>query len=247
MNPFYDISTEKTLHENNLQLCYLGSRRIFAIIGSRNGESTNHYTDTTPEDYDNQFATKLKKWKPIYELEKLLEHHYQYYLENNPGKNEVFCKHLEYVVLPRLKKSPDNDTHCKLIEDWLITKKSPSRSTNEKQIVNNNTIQISNIHAPIQFQQNSDNSVQNQTIQFNKEDIKKAFELLSIDIKNMNEQIRADFSMEMNYAMVQLEKGKDIKQPMFNIGLLMKEIGLGVFENLAAAPIFEYLKPILGL
>ena len=51
----------------------------------------------------------------------------------------------------------------------------------------------------------------------------------------------------MDYAIAQLERNKDIKPQLLNIGLLIKDVGISTFSNLLAAPISELIKPYLGL
>lgn len=256
MNRFYDISENEDLPKESLQLRNLGKQRIFAITGGRKGsdywgtrstESQYHYTATVPEDYDDLFADKLYNWKPIYDLGEVVEFHYRHYVSLHPNESCEFLKHMKYVILPKLKKRKNNDDHTGLFEDWLNEKNPEQMSANRKHEVNYNSIHMGDINAPIQFQQSSHHSTQTQTNQYQKDDVKAAFELLSKDIQNVNEQIRNDFAMEMDYAVTQLERNRDIKPQLLNIGSLMKDVGLGTFTNLLAAPIFEVIKPFLGL
>jgi len=53
--------------------------------------------------------------------------------------------------------------------------------------------------------------------------------------------------MEMDYALSQLKHGRDVKSQISNISRLIKDVGIGTFSNLLAAPIFEVVKPLLGL
>ncbi len=133
------------------------------------------------------------------------------------------------------------------MEQWLKAKENNAEKDKIGQVVNNNTIQFGDIHAPFQFQQSSNHSIQTQSNHYRTEDIQKVFELLSKDIQKINEKIREDFAMEMDYAVKQLNKGKDIKPQLLNIGTLMKDVGLGVFANVIASPIYEVIKPSLGL
>lgn len=256
MNHFYDISSNENLPDESLQLRNLGSQRIFMITGGRRKsdywgtsgtESKYHYTDTVPEDYDEQFVLKINNWKPVYELEKLVDYHYQWFTKDNVSGHDIFLKHMQYVILPKLKKRKDNDTRVELFEQWIKMKEPKKTMSEENQLITNNNIYMGDIHAPIQFQQSSNHSTQTQNNQYGREDIKALFETLSKDIQNVNEQIRDDFSLEMNYALTQLGKNKEVKPQLLNIGLLIKEVGLGTFTNLLASPIFEVIKPHLGL
>jgi len=256
MNPFFDISTDENLSTDLLPLRNLGKQRIFAIVGGRRGSdywgtsgssNTTHYTNVVADDYDNQFVYKLQKWKPVYDINRIMDYHYQHYTSSHQQGQEEFLKHMRYVILPKLKKQKNAEVCIELFEQWL-NQKTPQKSQQTKpHTVNHNTINVGSVTAPTQFQQNSDHSIQTQHNHYQKEDIKQAFELLEKDIQNVNEQIRKDFAMEMTYAVTQLERDKDIKPQLLNIGTLMKDIGMGTFTNLLAAPIFEFIKPHLGL
>ncbi|MXN91104.1 hypothetical protein GR160_07660 [Flavobacterium sp. Sd200] len=256
MNKFYDISENENLPNESLQLRNLGAQRIFAITGGRRGsdywgtrntESQYHYTATVPEDYDNLFVEKLNNWKPIYNLGDVAEHHYRSFVNLQPNGGTEFLKHMKYVILPKLKNRKNYEDRASLFEDWLNEKNPIKVSTDLKHEVNYNTINMGAVNAPIQFQQSSHNSTQTQHNHYKNDDVKAAFDLLSKDIQKVNEQIRNDFAMEMDYAVTQLERNRDIKPQLMNIGSLMKDVGLGTFTNLLAAPIFEVVKPFLGL
>lgn len=135
MNPFYDISSNEQLADEEFALRNLGSQKIFAIIGGRRRsdfwgtsgtESKHHYTAVVPEDYDNLFVYKIGKWKPIYNLGKFVQHHYEHFLKAKPDGDE-FLKHMRYVVLPSLKnqKTRDNEARVELFEQWLKEKQTP--------------------------------------------------------------------------------------------------------------------------
>ena len=253
MNPFFNISTDKNLPSTALQLTNLGERRIYASMGKRSrdgwGQSSiqvnDIYTAVVPEDYDKQFIYKLQKWKPIYELGLVVEHHYNHYLTQHVQGHDEFIKQMRYVILPMLKKQRNAEVCTELFEQWLDQKTPKTQA--KPHTVNNNTINVGSVNAPSQFQQNSDHSVQTQHDHYQKVGIKEAFELIKRDIQNVNEQIRKDFAMEMDYAIIQLERDKDIKPQLVNIGALIKAVGMGTFTNLLAAPIFELIKPHLGL
>ncbi|GAA4100566.1 hypothetical protein [Mucilaginibacter panaciglaebae] len=253
MNPFFDISTSENLPPEALPLNNLGNQRIMAMVGrpSRNDwggrsyESNAIYTDTVPEDYDDQFAYKLNKWKPVYDIDKVINHHYDFYLSENSHGHDNFLKHMRYVILPKLKSRKSSEACIELFEKWLDIKMPNSRS-NTPHIVNN-SINLGNINAPVQFQQNSENSVQTQYNYSQKDQVKELFNLLTKDIEMVNEKIRSDFAMEMNYAVAQLAKDKDIKPQLLSIGGIIKDVGIGTFTNLLASPIYEIVKPMLGL
>jgi rRNA maturation endonuclease Nob1 len=113
--------------------------------------------------------------------------------------------------------------------------------------VQNNYITLRDINSPTQFQQGTKKSTQMQEIKQASEDIKELFNLVQADIKNLSINIQDEFKSEINYAVRQLEKGKDITTQLLNVGNLIKDVGINVFANLLASPIFEILKPSLDL
>lgn len=243
MNPFFDISKENNHCINKFQLKNLGPTMIMASIIGRNGGFSDYYRETTDGDYDLFFADTIFKWQPIYELEELLDYHYQYYTNNNLGRGDKFLKHLKFIVIPILEGRGNSKVPIDLIEDWLKSK----QQFTDAPIVNN-IINIRDINAPVQLQQNSNQSVQKQQhLDSEGKSILKAFELIKLDIQKLEQHIKSDFSMEMTYATAQINKDRDVGPQLKNIGKMMQQIGMGVFTNLAAAPIFEYIKPYLGL
>jgi hypothetical protein len=256
MNPFFDISNDENLPYDEFPLRNLGRQQIFAIIGGRRGSdywgtsgtaSKTTYRDTVPEDYDKQFIYKLQKWKPVYAIDHLIEYHYGYYTGEHQQGHDPFLKNMRYVILPKLKKIKNNEVCVELFEQWLDHKAPKIKEDIKPSIVNYNNIKVGSINAPTQFQQNSDHSIQTQQNHYHKEDFQKLFELLKKDIENVDEKIRKDFAMEMDYAVTQLERDRDIKPQLLNMGALIKTVGMGTFTNLLAAPIFELIKPHLGL
>lgn len=114
--------------------------------------------------------------------------------------------------------------------------------------VSNNAINISGtINSPFQIQQNSNNSNQKQEIKYSEENIKEFFNLLKSELNNVDKEITEDFITEIEYAEKQISKKRDIKTQLTNIGNLMKDVGINTFANLLASPIFEMVKPFLGM
>jgi hypothetical protein len=113
--------------------------------------------------------------------------------------------------------------------------------------INHNQISIGDINSPTQFQQGSNHSFQTQEIAYAKENINELFVLLKSDFDKLSINVREDLQSEMEYASKQLEKGKNVKTQLLNIGGLLKDVGINVFANLIASPIFEIIKPALGL
>jgi hypothetical protein len=117
----------------------------------------------------------------------------------------------------------------------------------ETPIQSNNQITIDTINAPLQLLQGSNNSTQTQNVHYSQENIHEFFSLLKADIVTLKAELQEDFNSEIAYVVKQQNKGKDVKQQLLNIGGLMKDIGMNVFGNVIASPIFEVIKPLLGL
>jgi hypothetical protein len=254
MNPFFDISTQSDLPDGAHQLENLGSQRIFASFGKRirgdwgerdHYQSSHVYTDVTAEDYDHQFVSRLLRVKPSYKIDGLIDHHFNFYVSDNAGGKELFLEHMRYEILPLLKKRSTNEAYIELFEKWINNKKMKPEEKNNQTI--NNTINVGTVNAPLQFQQNTSHATQVQHNNLQKDQLKDFFEILRDDLQAMDENIRKDFAMEMDYAVAQLERNRDVQPQLTTIGSLMKDVGLGTFTNLLAAPIFEIVKPLLGL
>ncbi|MGN6637412.1 MAG: hypothetical protein ACTHJ8_00760 [Mucilaginibacter sp.] len=135
MNPFFDISEKGELPEDALALKNLGSQRAWITSGRRGSDfwgtpdtpGKTIYRNTTDEDYDQQFVYKLYRWKPIYNIDQVIEYHYNYYLVNNKPQND-FLKHMRYVILPILKKKPNSEVCTQLFEQWLQDKETESKA-----------------------------------------------------------------------------------------------------------------------
>jgi hypothetical protein len=256
MNPFYDISEQLELPANRLQLRNLGAEKVFASIGKRTrdgwgGPSTinfsHHTTPIKSEDYDSEFVGKLLKCRPAYTMDKVLDHHCNYYCLVKGKPLAEFLMHMRYAALVELKKRANNEVYITLFEEWLKEKTTEKEKKLIPHTVNNNTINVGTVNAPIQFQQNSDHSVQTQHNKIQKEQFHDFITVLQKDIDQIDENIRKDFAIEMDYAVALLEKEKDIQPQLLNIGDLIKDVGLGTFANLLAAPIYEFIKSFLGL
>lgn len=255
MNEFYDIGTQNDLSEDSYQLKDLGHQKILISASTRvrggwgeqdQYERSNVYTAVTAEDYDHQFVSKLLRVRPSYKIETLINHHFHFYLSKHPGLKEEFLNHMRYEVFPLIKKRSNNESYTELFEKWINDQTMGHEKPNSIPTINN-TINVGNVNAPLQLQQNSNHSVQTQNNHLPKEDMEHFFEILKKDIKQVDENIRKDFLMEIDYTLVQIERERDIKPQMLNIGELIKDVGVNTFANLLAAPIFEVVKPLLGL
>ncbi len=139
MNPFFHISEDHNLSDEALPLKNLGPQQAWLTVGRRGSNfwgtsdspSKTTYRDTTAEDYDQQFIRKLMRWKPIYQIHQVLEHHYLHYLKQGQHPQADFLKHLRYVILPTLRKKPNAEVCSQLFEEWLNDKE------NRKPVVEN--------------------------------------------------------------------------------------------------------------
>lgn len=327
---FYSIClNENGKHEFDLN--YLGDeklRNIGIAIYSENGkiwggEST--FTPTNQKDYDNEFYQKIFKIEPAYRIFDFLDYHLNYFLNNNEEKEDLFLKHIQYEILPDVKRairqeyseliinwinkrkmdlqkqllerdeflrkayeeaynydhsSPllvsinpielgttlsllpneverivvellnENLIDCTIgMQDLFVTQKGLNylrKIEREHQIESSINLNVGN-NSNVLFQNKTTHSVQMQNINIVKEDVHKLFELIKKDLKELNDEQSEDLKLEIQNAIKQLEKGKNINSRLLTIGSLIKDIGINVFANLLSSPIFELMKPILGL
>ena len=248
MNEFYSIGEETSEPKDSFQLKNLGAKKPSITIGgfgrswdgSPNNSSTTIYTNVTTEDYDRLFADKLTKIKPPYEINKLLDYHLGYYLSKNIGLKDKFLKHVKYVVIPEVKKKKDKEVYADLINEWLKENTEPMKD-------NVNKLNIGDINAPTQILIDSNGAVQNQTVNYSKESILELFELIKTDLIDMQSEFKDDLLTEVENATKHLKNNKDITSRLKTIGGLIKDIGINVFANLAAAPLYDNIKPLLGM
>ncbi len=171
----------------------------------------------------------------------LLNFHLDYY----EGDKNEFLAQIKYIILPLIKKEKNKEGRVDLVKDWL-SQKGPKQNQATQHIYNYN-IKTRDINAPTQIQQNSDNAVQNQNLNYNEAIVKELFKVLEADIERLSTNIKEDFSSEMSYALNQMKKGKDIKGQLLNLGALISNVGLPFFVNLISSGAFEVMKPYLGL
>ena len=251
MNDFYSISDNEKLSETEFELRNLGSQIVSVIIGGKSrrdgwGEriqsSQKFYRKATAEDYDQQFAHKLMYFQPIYDLENLLDFHQNYYIKKQNGEKDKFVKHIKYVIYPLILKKKNSESQQELITDWL-----DKNMGNKKKIEGKLRMDFGDINSPTQFQINSDNSVQTQKIEYTNEDISVMFDLIRKDLRGINNPECQELSTEIEKTENKLNNGKDIKNRLLVIGELIKDIGVGTFTSLLSSPIYEMLKPMLGI
>jgi hypothetical protein len=106
MNINYSISSNPQKYD----LKDLGQQVIHMIIGDHTS-----YRATTPGDYDDRFISLLKEQYSVSDIRDYLTHH----MNNNSTKKEDYVDHIEYKILPILKKK--NYGNITLIENWIQT------------------------------------------------------------------------------------------------------------------------------
>jgi hypothetical protein len=247
-NEFYLIENNND-SDSPLKLNDLGDKRIYLSYGRRvsnywdeqinKTESVN--TPITSEDYDKQFANKLIQIKPPYEIINLLEFHLKFYVDIQKGSKEKFIKQMKYVIVPIIQKRKGKEVYIQLLNEWI------SQNDNTQNMNNNGKLNIENINAPTQIQINSPYSTLNQETTYSNQDITDFFEQLKLEIQNIENEIKEELLIEINTASKNLNKGKNINSRLLTIGALMKDIGINVFANLVATPMFIFIKPYLGL
>lgn len=253
MNEFYFIGEEGCDCDNPYQLKNLGSQVISMIVGKRvnrywgerdSCQGDRYYRKITDSDYDNSFANKIAKTKPPYDILNLLNYHLGYYVNQNNGVKEKFVKQIKYVIIPLIKKMQNKEVYIQLINEWLDDNQENINYKNNSM----KTIKIGNINAPTQIQFDSVNlGHQIQNVTYSKYDINELLSLIKADLKNINTELKEDLSIEIENTIKYLDKDKNINSRLFTIGGLIKDIGISVFTNLVASPIFELLKPALGI
>ncbi|QNN43984.1 hypothetical protein [Pedobacter roseus] len=256
MNPFYDISENTELPEDSLKLRNLGTQQVSMITGTRSrggwGErdsysSKRYYTEVTAADYDRAFVTKILYTRPSYNIDKLLDHHFHHYLQKTGTAGELFIRHMRFEVKDLLIARNPSNAYLELFQEWLDQIEPKKNHKIIPQNITNNNITVGNINAPTQLQQDSVHSNQTQHNKIKKDELSQVLELIRLDIKNMDEQIRKDFDMELTYAATKLQRERDIQPQLINLGGLIKDVGVNLFTSLISAPIYDSIKPLLGL
>ena len=113
-----------------------------------------------------------------------------------------------------------------------------------------NVINISGVeNSAFQFQQGTEGSSQQQHAEISTNDFNKFCELIETDLKSakITEAIKTEILEELEYAKKQHTRKRPIVEQLKNIGGFIKKIGIGVFTSLAASPLFEIIKPHIGL
>tara|TARA_R110001592_G_scaffold40877_3_gene133980 strand:- start:1555 stop:2313 length:759 start_codon:yes stop_codon:yes gene_type:complete len=248
---FYDISEEGQKPQGRFQLTNYGSERHLMTVGTPVrrgawGESTEYVSNTTyratvPEDYLKDFVYMIRKFKPIYEIDQLLDHHLDMYMRKG-NKSEIFLKHIRYEVIPLLGKSNDTNPHIELVNKWLGQREGKSVSNHPTP-----TVHFEGITGNIQLLIDSPYGSQKQEVHCDKADIDGFLSALFKDIESLKHDLKDELVSEVQTALLQNKRGKLTQAKLMNLISLMKEIGVGVFTNVVASPIFEALKPSLGI
>lgn len=139
INKFYSLA-EATEAKKTFDLADLGAKMSrMTLHGFLGADGTLHGFDTfevavRPADYDEAFTKKLLELNPPYRLPDFLTHHFEYFLGGSNEGSE-FLHHIEYVILPRLKRLV-NDVPASLVEEWLRIQKQLMLSQNKQQRIN---------------------------------------------------------------------------------------------------------------
>jgi hypothetical protein len=235
MNNFYVIA-EEGKEVNEFDIPYfggtVGQNQVSLAGGSIDIKRVNK--PASSRDYDVKFRAFMYSIKPVYKVPQFLDYH----LGKYQGDPNEFIYQIKYVILPQVERG-NRPSYSKMIQDWLNSKNPKTESASY-------VINTGNVSAPIQIQQNSNHSIQTQNIKYSKENLSDLFELIRKDIEKLDKEIREDFEMEMNYAVKQLSKDNDIKPQLFNLGTLIKDVGLPIFTGLTSSGLFELIKPFIG-
>jgi len=234
MNSFYVIA-EEGKEPNEFDIPYFGGtvgQNQASFVGGSIGIKRVDKPAST-RDYDVKFRAFMYSIKPVYKVPQFLDYH----LEKYQGDPNEFIYQIKYVILPQVERG-NRSSYSKMIQDWLDTKNPKTESASY-------VINTGNVSAPIQIQQNSNHSTQTQKIKYSKENLNDLFEVIRKDIEKLDKEIREDFEMEMNYAVKQLSKENDIKPQLFNLGSLIKDVGLPIFTGLTSSGLFEIIKPFI--
>lgn len=234
MNTFYAIS-EKGKEANEFEIPYFGDVMSQNQINPTGGsiQINKVFKTATDREYDIKFRKVMYSLKPIYKVPLFLDYHLERYL----GNPTEFLSQINYTILPLVDRG-SRKSYAKIIQDWLNVKNPKSESKSY-------TISTGDINAPLQIQQDSNYSSQIQKIKQTKESVNELFSLIRKDIEKLDKDIREDFELEMNYAVKQLSKEKDIQPQLLSIGELIKNVGLPIFTGLTSSGLFEMIKPFI--
>lgn len=235
----YSISSVGFEPIDEYQLPNLGKERK-VWLGRINDRDFTTTEEVSSETYDNVFFEKIYFCNPIYKVKDLLKYHFDFY-GTSPERRDIFFDHIEYVILPLFKKDK-NPGYSDLISKWLKENKM-NKENNQS-----SAISLNNVSGNIQIQNNTTASHQTQSISYSNNDINSLFEVLKKDIALLvDDEIKQELSQEVENAEKHHNKGKDISSRLQTIGSLINDVGINVFANLIASPIFEIMKPYLGM
>ncbi len=238
MNNFYSIAEEGNNPESNFQLKNIGNTIIFAMTGYRDSPTRKYERNVTEDDYDNQFINKISTTKPPYEIPNLIEYHFNFYKKTQRDQ-ETFIKHMKYVVLPKLK---NKDIYYEIVNEWIKEKEASLFPNKTSEVTNNFTLTGSQ---NVQINQNSPYS--NQNFQYKSEDIKDILLLLKKDIENLSKELKEEINDDIDYALKQVSKNKDITPQLKSIGSFVSNIGTSFFVNLISSSVYDLAKGLLGI
>lgn len=79
------------------------------------------YSETTQEDYDNEFYFKFIDVEPADRGFDFLDYHFYFFKKTINQNDEIFLNHLQYVILPKLRKSIKKE-FGNIMSKWLKKK-----------------------------------------------------------------------------------------------------------------------------
>ncbi|MEM9300204.1 MAG: hypothetical protein AAGA64_17730 [Bacteroidota bacterium] len=122
-NKFYSIYTSKNNREvfQIRELKAESFRGMDVVFSDGNGNVVGGETfssPTTSKDYDDVFVSAILELDPPYVVEDFLTFHLSEYNNKLDGDIKLFLKHIQYVILPEIKRVGREEL-VELISEWL--------------------------------------------------------------------------------------------------------------------------------
>jgi hypothetical protein len=124
INKFYKLHFKDSPLENDFDIKELdemtfrfNSPSVWDDLGRSLFDGERVMTHTKLEDYDVEFYKRILRLKPVYILSEFLDYHYESFCSINEDK-ELFLKHIQYVILPRLKNIKRSEIF-EIANEWL--------------------------------------------------------------------------------------------------------------------------------
>ncbi|KYG75069.1 hypothetical protein EV198_0400 [Roseivirga ehrenbergii] len=138
-NRFYSTFNSKK-DKKEFQIRELGKdtfRGMGVSILYGNGESYGrevHSSPTTESDYDEHFTKELLRIKPAYIVEDFLDFHFKEYCNLPDYDPDLFCKHMRYVILDRVKRS-NREPYIEIVSNWIANTQDTLNSIGSQVII----------------------------------------------------------------------------------------------------------------